>query len=215
MAATERRHNPLAMKPPRSGRTVAGFTLLEVMIALFLIAFGLLGLFTLQAKAHRAELESYERVQALVLIQDMVDRMNANRTDAFSQAYVTASPVGGGGALTDCTGKTGAALDLCEWGNVLNGAVETSASGACDTTSGTGCVGTILAARGCISYDAATELADSTGAVQAGTGLYTLTIIWEGTTSTVVPSGQLTCGIAPYGARIVNSTLRIAALGAQ
>jgi type IV pilus assembly protein PilV len=215
MAATDKKRGARSTMQVRSAATAAGFTLLEVMIAFFLIAIGLMGLFTLQAKAHRAELESYERVQALVLIQDMVDRMNANRTDAFAQAYVTASPVGGGGALTDCTGKTGAALDLCEWGNFLNGSVETSASSACDTTSGTGCVGAILAARGCISYDSATELADSTGAVQAGTGLYTLTIIWEGTTSTVVPSAQLTCGTAPYGARIVNSTLRIAALGAQ
>jgi type IV pilus assembly protein PilV len=213
MAATD--PTGKGLDPERAATKPAGFTLLEVMIALFLIAIGLMGLFTLQAKAQRAELESYERVQALVLIQDMIDRMNANRTDAFSQAYVTASPVGGGGSLTDCTGKTGAALDLCEWGNLLNGVAETSAGGACSTTSGTGCVGAMLAARGCVTYDATTELADGTGAVQAGTGLYTLTIIWEGTSSTVIPTAQLTCGTAPYGARIVNSTLRIAALGAQ
>src|SRR6516164_1878420 len=107
MAATDKKRGARSTMQVRSAATAAGFTLLEVMIAFFLIAIGLMGLFTLQAKAHRAELESYERVQALVLIQDMVDRMNANRTDAFAQAYVTASPVGGGGALTDCTGKTG------------------------------------------------------------------------------------------------------------
>ncbi len=197
------------------GRPHKGFTLLEVLIALVLSAIGLMGLFVLQAKTQRAELESYQRVQALVFIQDIIDRMNANRTDAFAQAYVTASPVGGGGALTDCTGKTGADLDLCEWGNVLDGAAETAASGSCSTASGAGCVGAMAAARGCISYDAATELADSTGAVQAGTGLYMVTIVWEGESPTVIPSAELTCGVAPYGARMVNSTLRIAALGAQ
>jgi type IV pilus assembly protein PilV len=199
---------------PRS-EAQAGFTLLEILIAIIVIAFGLLGLFGLQAKAQKAETESYERVQALVLIQDIVDRMNANRSDAFSQAYVTDSPVGGGGALADCTGKTGAGLDLCEWGNLLKGAVETSSSGACTTKSGTGCIGAMLSASGCISYDATTELADSSGAVQAGTGVYTISVVWQGLSSTVIPSSHQTCVSTLSGARMVTSTMRIAALGAQ
>jgi len=215
MAATDCLRRGRANEPVFPPRAATGFTLLEVMIALLLVVIGLLGLLTLQAKAQRAELESYERTQAVVLIQDMVDRMNANRRDAFSQAYVTATPVGGGGPLTDCTGMTRAAFDLCEWGNLLIGVAETSAGGTCSNGSGTGCVGAMLAARGCITYDPATELADSFGAVQAGTGFYTLTIVWEGTSPTVIPSSQLNCGTAPYGARMVNSTLRIAALGAQ
>src|SRR5574340_1385976 len=104
MAATDRTQFRLA---PSSSRGAAGFTLLEILIAIIVIAIGLLGLFALQAKAQKAETESYQRTQALVLIQDIVDRMNANRADAFAQAYVTAAPVGGGGALVDCTGKTG------------------------------------------------------------------------------------------------------------
>jgi len=170
-------------------------------------------MFTLQAKAQKAELESYQRVQALVLIQDIIDRMNANRTDSFSQAYVTASPVGGGGTLTDCTGKVGAPLDLCEWANLLNGMTETAGGSNCSTASGAGCIGAMTAARGCIAYDASTELTDSTGAVQAGTGLYTITVVWEGMSSSV--AGTASCGTAPYGARMANSTLRIGALGAQ
>ena len=177
------------------------------------LAIGLLGMFSLQAKAQRAEMESYQRIQALVLIQDIVDRMNANRNDAFTQAYVTATPVGGGGALTDCSAKTGAALDLCEWGNLLNGAAEIAGGSNCSTTSGGGCIGSMVAARGCISYDASTELKDSTGAVQAGTGLYTISVVWQGTSTTVL--GTIGCGTAPFGARMANSTLRIAALGAQ
>ena len=192
-----------------------GFTLLEILVAMVVVAFGLLGLFGLQAKAQKAENESYERTQALVLIQDIVDRMNANRADAFSQAYVTASPVGGGGALVDCSGKTGADLDLCEWGNLLRGSAETTSSAACSTGSGSGCIGAMLSASGCISYDATTELADSTGAVQSGTGIYTISVVWQGLSSTVIPSAQQTCVSTLTGARMVTSTLRIAALGAQ
>ena len=221
MAATELRQTAApkrlggrAPSSPERG-TQAGFTLLEILIAIVVIAFGLLGLFGLQAKAQKAETESYERVQALVLIQDIVDRMNANRSDAFSQAYVTASPVGGSGKLTDCSAKTGADRDLCEWGNLLRGAAETSGGAACSTASGAGCIGAMLSASGCITYDATTELADSSGAVQAGTGIYTIAVVWQGLSSTVIPSGRQTCVATLRGARMVTSTLRIAALGAQ
>ena len=191
-----------------------GFTLVEVAISMLVIAFGLLGLFAMQAKAERAEVESYGRVQALVLIQDMIDRMNANRHDAFALAYVTASPVGGSGALADCTAKTGATLDLCEWGNLLTGASET-VGGQCGTTSGTGCVGAMVNASGCITYDATTELPDASGAVQAGTGTYKIGVVWQGLTDTVIPAANLDCVSTLAGARMVTATLRVGALGAQ
>ena len=119
-------------------RRDAGFTLIEVAISLILIAFGLLGLFAFQAKAQRAEVESYGRVQALLLLQDIIDRMNANRGDAFALLYVTPDPVGGTGPLTECGGTTGAVLDLCEWSNLLKGAAENTGA-SCDTTSIVGC----------------------------------------------------------------------------
>jgi hypothetical protein len=150
-----------------------------------------------------------------VLIQDIVDRMNANRADAFAETYVTASPVGGGGALVDCTGKTGADLDLCEWGNLLRGVAETGAGNDCSTATGAGCVGAMASASGCIAYDASTELADSTGAVQAGTGIYTVSVVWQGLSGSVIPAAQQTCVATLSGARMVSATLRIGALGAQ
>jgi type IV pilus assembly protein PilV len=192
-----------------------GFTLLEILIAFIVVAFGLLGLFGLQTKAQIAETESYERTQALVLIRDIADRMNANRTDAFAQAYVTAAAVGGSGSLADCTGKTGADLDLCEWGNLLRGSVEVKSGATCSTMSSGGCIGAMLSASGCIAYDATTELADSTGVVQAGTGIYTITVVWQGLSGSVIPSAQRSCDSTLSGARMVTSTMRIAALGAQ
>ena len=195
-------------------RRDAGFTLIEVAISLILIAFGLLGLFAFQAKAQRAEVESYGRVQALLLLQDIIDRMNANRGDAFALLYVTPDPVGGTGPLTECGGTTGAVLDLCEWSNLLKGAAENTGA-SCDTTSSTGCVGAVLNARGCIVYDASNELVSSSGALQAGTGTYTITVVWQGLTNSVIPATNVACGNGVAGVRMVTATLRFGALGAQ
>ena len=205
---------------------VAGFTMIEVLITLIVLALGLIGVIGLQARGQQAELESYQRGQALALLQDMVDRINTDRAAAHSLSYVTSSPVGGGGALTSCAGLTGAAYDLCDWGNELNGAAEATGGTSCTTASGAGCIGAMLGARGCVSYNSAPvsptnpggELTDSTGTVEAGTGVYTVTVVWQGLAPTVTPPANLTCGqnlypnsTAPNDAyrRVVVATLRI------
>lgn len=180
--------------------------MIEVLVTLVVLALGLLGIIGLQARGQQAELESYQRGQALVLLQDMVDRMNANRVDAHSLTYTTAAtfPVGGGGALTDCSAKTGAAFDLCDWGNELNGAAEVL---------NTSTVGAMLGARGCIAYDNTTELKDSTRAVLAGTGIYTISVVWQGVGTTTSPPSNLTCAQNLYPSetmrRVVTATMRI------
>ena len=202
----------------RAGREPAqgGYFMIEVLVALVIVLVGLLGLAGVQARAQVAETESYQRAQAIVLVQDMASRMNANRIDAQSLSYVTASPLGGGGALGDCTGKTGYDLDHCEWGNLLRGAAETAGGAACSTGSGAGCVGVMIGARGCVGYDAASAFKDSTGATLAGTGIYTISVVWQGLTQTVAPPASITCGANSYGnealRRAVTLTLRIGSL---
>ena len=209
IAATRGRASPLAAR---------GFTMIEVLITLVVLALGLLGVIGLQARGQQAELESYQRGQALVLLQDMVDRMNANRTGAHDGAsYVTASPVGGGGVLTDCTtAATTAALDLCEWGNELDGAAEIASGGTCDTSSGAKCVGAMVGARGCVAYDNTTELKDSNGITMSGTGVYTLTVTWQGVAATSNPPASVTCSQNLYASetmrRFAMQTMRIANL---
>jgi type IV pilus assembly protein PilV len=199
-------------------RTQAGFTLIEILVALLILLVGLLGMVGLQAKGQQAEMESYQRTQALVLLQDMINRISANRLDARNLNYVTTSAVGGGGNLTDCSGKSGAALDLCEWGNMLDGAAEATSIANCSSSNGTSCIGAMIGARGCVGYDATTEFTDSTGATLAGTGIYTISIAWLGLIATVSPPAALTCGQNQYVSeaqrRVVTSQIRIAALAA-
>ena len=211
---------PASGRLARRHRAQAGFTLIEILITFVVLVVGLLGLIGLQARSQQAELESYQRGQALVLLQDMTDRMNNNRIGAKNGDYTTGTttPLGGGGALTDCTTLTAAARDKCEWGNLLNGAAEVSPGGTCDATSGTQCIGAMLGAKGCIVYDNTTELKDSAGATIPGTGVHTITLAWQGVNRGATALTGNLCGKNTYPdeqtRRIVTATLRIASLKA-
>ena len=110
-----------------------GVGLIEVLIALVVTSIGLLGLAALQGKAQQAEMESYQRSQALILLQDMSSRLRANRAQRAS--YVT----GMAGCGVD---TTRAAQDLCEWSKSLAGASETLDGAK---------VGAMIAGHGCIT----------------------------------------------------------------
>src|SRR5258706_14532069 len=90
-----------------------GTTMIEVLVSIVIVVIGLLGLAGLQSRASVAEMEAFQRAQALVLLQDMSDRINANRRHAME--YVTAAPLGTGGtAPGSCAGLNGPGRDLCE-----------------------------------------------------------------------------------------------------
>ena len=73
-----------------------GTSLVEVLVTMVILAIGLLALAGLQARLHVLQIESYQRAQALILLQDMTSRIVNNRYDAAS--YVTAAPLGTGAA---------------------------------------------------------------------------------------------------------------------
>ena len=85
----------------RSGLVPArlgGFSMIEVLVSLLIIVFGLLGLAGLQVRIQQAEFESYQRAQALVLLQDIVERIHLNRNTAtcfrFTTNTTNGSPLG-------------------------------------------------------------------------------------------------------------------------
>ena len=55
-----------------------GFTMVEVLVTLVILAVGLLGLAGLQATSLRNTESAYQRSQAAILAYDMLDRMRAN-----------------------------------------------------------------------------------------------------------------------------------------
>jgi type IV pilus assembly protein PilV len=203
-----RRHAP-------AKRRQAGVTMLEVLVSLLVIVLGLLGLAGLQVRMQSAEFESYQRTQAVILLYDMVERINANTATTSCFVFTdtsTGAPYLGAGssALAPCAVSTVANNAMAdaskvEWDGLLKGAAEVKGGVA---------VGAMIGARGCVSYDAATELLDGAGAAIPGTGIYTVAVAWQGTVDTVVPS--VNCGNGQYTAearrRVVSTTFRRAKL---
>lgn len=153
----------------------SGATMMEVLVAILVVVIGLLGLAGLQARINLSEMEAFQRAQAIVLLQDMVDRIKANKKNAGS--YVTATPLGKGNILMDCSSQFDAALDLCEWNNALLGAAESTAGIK---------QGAMVDARGCV------ELINATMPAQ-----YRVAVVWQGINPTVAPAD--TCGQGQYG----------------
>ncbi|WP_411728115.1 type IV pilus modification protein PilV [Methyloglobulus sp.] len=118
----------------------AGFTLIEVLITMVVLAVGLLGLAGLQSASLGNNQKAYNRSQATQLAYDMADRMRANRADAglfVGSAYPGTVPpapaqvaaCGGapGGAVAGCTPAQMAQNDLFEWSRDIGSALPNSA----------------------------------------------------------------------------------------
>lgn len=154
--------------------------MVEILVALVITLIGLFAMLGLNLRSFQAESESYQRSQALVLVDDMAQRIRANSGNAA--AYATpAISAAGGGATVACAAASSpnAATDLCEWGNLLRGAAEVTSSGSN--------IGAMSDARGCITISSPASAASSARVV----------VVWRGAAATAtnaaapcVPSGH-------------------------
>jgi type IV pilus assembly protein PilV len=149
-----------------------GVALLEVLITIVILAVGLLGLAGLQMRLQASEMESYQRAQALILLNDMASRIATNRNAAAS--YVTANSLGAGMNCPTST-TTQKDRDTSEWCNALQGAAETS---------GTNNVGAMIGGRGCVE--------------SIGSGQYMVTVAWQGLVPISAPPESVSCGQNEY-----------------
>lgn len=157
-----------------SHRSQKGISLIEVLIAMVILAIGLLGLVGLQGRLHVTQVESYQRAQALILLQDMTNRIALNRTDAL--AYVTDEPIGAG--MEDGCPVANASRverDVREWCQFLIGAAETLGGAQ---------VGAMVGGRGCVEEIATDE--------------YLITVAWQGMGPVAAPPASVPCGAGEY-----------------
>lgn len=175
-----------------------GLSLIEVLITLTILLIGLLGLAGLIIQGHRASYEAYQRHQALMLANDIAERIKANQgvmpgadNLTIADRYVAAAPVDDplgdpaatgmwvdlqNGSLTDC----GAAVcnreqladyDLALWEGLLLGVAERRAG--TDAS-----IGGIQQARGCIEGPLAAPAPENT---------YRVSVVWQGDVPTSEP----------------------------
>ena len=123
----------------------AGFTLIEVLIAMLVLAIGLLGLAALQVNSLRNNQSAYNRTQATLLAYEMADRMRTNKTAIASGSYVSTSPPPGTQSSVFCNDITFfciadlmATHDLELWYAHITHALGSLATGSIESDSVTG-----------------------------------------------------------------------------
>lgn len=92
-----------------------GFTLIEVLVAVFILAIGLLGLAGLQARLVSSQFDAYQRGQAMMLVEEMASRIRANPGDARLDKYVATNQSLTGATPAGCTATSSAQNDLDCW----------------------------------------------------------------------------------------------------
>ncbi|MES9905852.1 MAG: type IV pilus modification protein PilV [Sedimenticola sp.] len=169
-----------------SHREQSGTTMIEVLVTMVVLAMGLLGVAALQTQMQLSEMESYQRSQALILLNDMTGRIAANRYDAT--AYVTTSPLGAG-MTCSTSSSTRQQSDTAEWCDALQGVAEVS---------GVNRVGAMVGARGCVESISA--------------GAYMVTVAWQGLSPVTAPPTSVSCGQNLYngatGSSCINDLCR-------
>jgi len=177
-----------------------GVTLIEVLVTVIILSIGLLGVAGLQSRLQQSEMEAYQRSQALLLLNDMAQRIISNRNAAAS--YVTAT-TGVGVSLTNCptTTATQQQRDTGEWCEALKGAGETASGSK---------VGAMIGGRGCVE--------------SLGGGEYMITVAWQGLAPVSIPPASVACGKDSYDGpvgstcsgdlcrRVVTTIVRVATL---
>lgn len=158
----------------RVNKRQRGFSLIEVMVTMIILAVGLFGIMAMQTKAQQAEMESYQRSQAIILLDYIVERMRANR--AFMSCYITTAGAPAylgkdNEAFAGYACHSVADTDLASWNNMLLGSTEQK--------SGVN-VGAMIGARGCITLVSA--------ATATTPNIYRVVVSWQGRTPTVAPA---------------------------
>ena len=133
-------------------RRADGFTMVEAMVALVVLAVGMLGIAGLYVTTLRSGGGAIYRMQAVNLASDLADRIRANRTAKLTYLNAAANNNCYGAASVNCGTALMAANDLFVWQQQI-AAILPSGNGALNVVP---------------------------GAVATGPFIYTITITWLG-----------------------------------
>lgn len=146
----------------------SGFSLIEVLISIFVLAVGLLGAAGLQMLSLQQEQSAYLRSQATIIAYDMADRMRANPAGLSDGGYNNPTAAYNINCTTSsgCTSAQMATHDFYEWAG--NGTTTTSIANILPRGVGVVCL------------DSSPEDGDLTDAACDNTGsVYAIKIWWS------------------------------------
>lgn len=162
-------------------RHQSGFSFIEVLVAFFILATGLIGTVAMQAVAKRNSFDATQRAQALAMANDIIDRIRANSSVAasYNANDYGAGNIGAPNPLcqtqaANCTPAQIALNDRFEWDQRLLGT---------DVTRAGANAGGIVGATGCVRFNA--------------TGDLTVVVSWlgrEAIQDAAASTGELACG---------------------
>lgn len=182
-----------AAAPSHPGRQ-RGFTLIEVMIAVVVLSIGLLGVAALQLTAKKSSHQAWQRAQAVLLADSLLERVRINPSAAAAYHTGVGNSALGGGTLgtpaRDCSTQTCTAAQMATWdlwnwerrldGTAVRDAANRNVSGLVDP-------------HGCVVFTAASASFPNTGQLR-------VIVTWRGTTETIdAVTGGTACGPGAAG----------------
>lgn len=123
-----------------NARASAGFSMVEALIAVLIVAMGLMGVASLIVESLKNGHGALLRTQAVNLVSDMQERIRANPLagDAYDCATYTSGPALLGcapsssmPAAVTCTARELAEDDLAEWQRAVRRALPSAMRGSC------------------------------------------------------------------------------------
>ncbi len=172
------------------GPVQSGFTLIETLVAAFILAVGIMGIVSLLSLSKVSQHASIQRVRAVVLADDILERIRRNPAGMSVYNVGLSAPLGDASRGTEpvpnchsatCTPAELATHDLWAWERLLDG------TSAIVTDSGASTVG-VRNVRACIDFTADVG--------RQNTGIVDVVIQWQGLqeTADAVISGGTLCG---------------------
>ncbi len=177
--------------------------MIETMVTVVVVAFGLLGVAGLVSRAFVTEVEATQRTQAVMLLQDMISRIEANRANVAGYVTGDAGLTGYVSGVTEVCNPAAplADRDRCQWGLLLAGANEQIAAQN---------AGVLVGAVGCVHE------------IDAFNRIYAVSIAWQGMSAGAAPLVDnnfppSNCGRDRFGnenqRRLITMPVRLATLG--